>query len=145
MINSICNYEEKGGNRTYAGKPCGISPLEDQTISSSLSIVYNPVPDFVSSAALGSFNHDYLISSTMDFSVTLLHYLLHCFLRYFHICILLGFFFANEASNANKIISSHFLFQLNDMIFTLSFSFHLLLAFYVRPFIACLCCGSWVQ
>lgn len=77
----------------------------------------------MSSAALGSFNHDYLISSTLDFYVTLLHYLPYCFLRYFHICILLGFFFAHDVSNANKIISSQFLFQLNDMIFTYLFVF----------------------
>lgn len=87
------------------------------------------------SAALGSFNHGYLIPSTLDFYVTLLHYLPYCFLRYFHICILLGFFFAHDVNNATKIISSPFLLKLNEMIFTyLSFSIHLLLGFLCYTF-----------
>lgn len=71
-----------------------------------------------------------------------------CFLRYFHICILLGFFFAHDVSSANKSISSQFLFQLNHVIFTYLFElFHsFVVGFYVTPFSACWWfCGSRVQ
>lgn len=99
------------------------------------SLPVDPGPDFFNSAALGSFNHGYLIPSTLDFYVTLFHYLPYCFLRYFHICILLGFFFAHDVSNATKIISSPFLLKRNEMIFTyLSFSIHLLLGFLCYTF-----------
>lgn len=82
----------------------------------------------------------------LDFYVTLLHYLPYCFLRYFHICTLLGFFFAHDLSNANKIISSQFLFQLNYMIFTYFYVFFHSFAAGFLPFLACCCCGgSWVQ
>lgn len=128
MFNSICMKEKK--EMWHVGKTWNFFGGRSKHLFQLIQfqICFN-------SAALGSFNPGYLIPSTLDFYVTLLHYLPYCFLRYFHICILLGFFFAHDVNNATKIISSPFLLKLNEMIFTyLSFSIHLLLGFLCYTF-----------